>query len=452
MDGLNLDTVECNPDKSIERTNESCHQDLLIVEDSSIANLDNLGEEYFLSRNVYLAKSKQGDLFCENSCNKVPSQLPGSFQTDNVCIDAFTPVEEMVTNAIPLHDNNIVNGDCFTLTEIVPGHDSAHIVEDFVSDKMGLLSSDFQAKNAICYKSSESAPDIDDDNDSAKFPIQANMGPDCKCLSGDISDIDRSSHENEQVAIDNKDKLAFEDQNGFGEMLLNTPCNFSDIYSNDTEHGNPIESLQIPFFDHIDYESDHIAEEEFPIDNLNSISQIPNFELLQLEAHETVNCSGYEDLNVIELLKEVKYDLTRRFRNDESDDLGVTALFDEPQTSVNNSCTGVKSKSARKRKKQLLKLKKPPVASPASENVKRKFAQSFQELQSARLEFHDYNIDSKYTCPVCLEMYHMPSICNPCSHVFCDPCLRRMTSQGYEGIPCPLCRTVISSCQLDNGE
>jgi hypothetical protein len=323
MDGLNLDTFECNPDKSIERTNESCHQDLLIVEDSSIANLDNLGEEYFLSRNVYLAKSKQGDLFCENSCNEIPSQ-PGSFQTNSGCVEE---------NSIPSHDNSIVNGDCMTLTELVPEH-NAHIVKDLVSNKMSLMPNDFQTEKNICYESSESAPDINDDNDSAKFAIQANMGPDCICMSDDISAIDRSSHENEQFlhVIDNEDKLTFQDQNGFEEMLLNAPSDFSNIHFNDTEPGNQNESLQIPFFDHIDCESDHIDEEEESIDNLNSISQIPNFELLQFEAHETADSSGYEEFNVVELLKEVRYDLTRR--NDESDDLRVTALFDGPQTSI----------------------------------------------------------------------------------------------------------------------
>lgn len=32
--------------------------------------------------------------------------------------------------------------------------------------------------------------------------------------------------------------------------------------------------------------------------------------------------------------------------------------------------------------------------------------------------------DADCVCAVCLDLLHLPTICLPCRHVFCDPCLR----------------------------
>ncbi|XP_008303563.1 E3 ubiquitin-protein ligase RNF180 [Stegastes partitus] len=48
------------------------------------------------------------------------------------------------------------------------------------------------------------------------------------------------------------------------------------------------------------------------------------------------------------------------------------------------------------------------------------------------------------TCAVCLDVYFSPYSCQPCSHVFCEPCLRTLAKNRPTNTPCPLCRTLIS--------
>ncbi|XP_054468508.1 E3 ubiquitin-protein ligase RNF180-like [Anoplopoma fimbria] len=48
------------------------------------------------------------------------------------------------------------------------------------------------------------------------------------------------------------------------------------------------------------------------------------------------------------------------------------------------------------------------------------------------------------TCAVCLEVYFSPHSCQPCGHVFCEPCLRTIAKNRPTNTPCPLCRTLIS--------
>ena len=50
-------------------------------------------------------------------------------------------------------------------------------------------------------------------------------------------------------------------------------------------------------------------------------------------------------------------------------------------------------------------------------------------------------------CPICLELLHRPHRLNPCRHLFCDPCLRRLNSQNHD--QCPVCRSLIEDCHLD---
>ncbi|XP_037609323.1 E3 ubiquitin-protein ligase RNF180 [Sebastes umbrosus] len=48
------------------------------------------------------------------------------------------------------------------------------------------------------------------------------------------------------------------------------------------------------------------------------------------------------------------------------------------------------------------------------------------------------------TCAVCLEVYVSPYSCQPCGHVFCEPCLRTIAKNRPTNTPCPLCRSLIS--------
>ncbi|KAK2818861.1 hypothetical protein Q5P01_024422 [Channa striata] len=52
------------------------------------------------------------------------------------------------------------------------------------------------------------------------------------------------------------------------------------------------------------------------------------------------------------------------------------------------------------------------------------------------------------TCAVCLDIYFSPYSCQPCGHVFCEPCLRTLARNRPTNTPCPLCRTLISHTSL----
>lgn len=55
-----------------------------------------------------------------------------------------------------------------------------------------------------------------------------------------------------------------------------------------------------------------------------------------------------------------------------------------------------------------------------------------------------------HCCPVCMDIFCHPTTCQPCSHTFCNPCLRRLARGKPRLTPCPLCRKVIGSCIPDN--
>ncbi|XP_061658155.1 E3 ubiquitin-protein ligase RNF180-like isoform X2 [Syngnathoides biaculeatus] len=48
------------------------------------------------------------------------------------------------------------------------------------------------------------------------------------------------------------------------------------------------------------------------------------------------------------------------------------------------------------------------------------------------------------TCAVCLDIYFHPYLCQPCSHIFCELCLRKLAKNREESTLCPLCRGLIS--------
>ncbi|MEQ2189160.1 hypothetical protein GOODEAATRI_022403, partial [Goodea atripinnis] len=44
-----------------------------------------------------------------------------------------------------------------------------------------------------------------------------------------------------------------------------------------------------------------------------------------------------------------------------------------------------------------------------------------------------------------------PHTCQPCAHVFCEPCLRRLAKNRATNTPCPLCRCLISHTSFHRG-
>jgi hypothetical protein len=50
-------------------------------------------------------------------------------------------------------------------------------------------------------------------------------------------------------------------------------------------------------------------------------------------------------------------------------------------------------------------------------------------------------------CPICLDLLHRPHRLQPCQHLFCEPCLRRLAGARIQ--KCPVCRSPIKDCHLD---
>ncbi|XP_012671763.1 E3 ubiquitin-protein ligase RNF180 isoform X2 [Clupea harengus] len=71
------------------------------------------------------------------------------------------------------------------------------------------------------------------------------------------------------------------------------------------------------------------------------------------------------------------------------------------------------------------------------------------QLEESQLGFSPLGSEDEeeregHTCAVCLDVYFSPHMCQPCGHVFCEPCLRTLAKNRPGSTPCPLCRTVIS--------
>ena len=53
-------------------------------------------------------------------------------------------------------------------------------------------------------------------------------------------------------------------------------------------------------------------------------------------------------------------------------------------------------------------------------------------------------------CAICLDIFFRPTTVYPCRHIFCDPCLRRLSNARI--VRCPLCRTPIKRCLFNRGK
>ncbi|KAK7024465.1 hypothetical protein SK128_027491 [Halocaridina rubra] len=55
-------------------------------------------------------------------------------------------------------------------------------------------------------------------------------------------------------------------------------------------------------------------------------------------------------------------------------------------------------------------------------------------------------IPEHMVCSVCLDVLYSPLMVQPCNHVFCEPCLRRVAKRNPNDTKCPLCRQLIGQC------
>jgi len=106
-----------------------------------------------------------------------------------------------------------------------------------------------------------------------------------------------------------------------------------------------------------------------------------------------------------------------------------------------------------KSKKQKEKLRRKRRRRDASDRIGRREQQSVEEKRDARLkelleaEPELNTLPEDVICPVCLDLLHEPFQVEPCGHIFCEPCLRRLGQKNPMNCSCPLCRTKIGFCK-----
>ena len=104
-----------------------------------------------------------------------------------------------------------------------------------------------------------------------------------------------------------------------------------------------------------------------------------------------------------------------------------------------------------KKQKEKLRKKRRRRDGAASERIVRREQQSVEEKREARLrelleaEPELNTLPEDVICPVCLDLLHEPFQVEPCGHIFCEPCLRRLGQKNPMNCSCPLCRWLFHS-------
>ncbi len=79
-----------------------------------------------------------------------------------------------------------------------------------------------------------------------------------------------------------------------------------------------------------------------------------------------------------------------------------------------------------------------------------RFVLFFQNILEAEPELDE--LDHALVCPVCLDLLYEPHKVDPCKHIFCEPCLRRLGCKNPMNTSCPMCRQQIVYCEPQRGE
>jgi len=103
-----------------------------------------------------------------------------------------------------------------------------------------------------------------------------------------------------------------------------------------------------------------------------------------------------------------------------------------------------KEKMRKKRRHKEMMFKERLRAKIVKKENERKEAK-LKELLEGEPELSELGDDS--ICPVCLDLLHEPFQVEPCGHIFCEPCLRRLGQKNPMNCTCPLCRTKIGFCK-----
>jgi len=97
----------------------------------------------------------------------------------------------------------------------------------------------------------------------------------------------------------------------------------------------------------------------------------------------------------------------------------------------------------RRRRKEALALERVREIEVITEQEKRK--EVLRKVMEAEPELN--HLPDDLVCPVCLDLLHEPFQVEPCGHIFCEPCLRRLGQKNPMSCSCPMCRTKIGFCK-----
>jgi len=106
-----------------------------------------------------------------------------------------------------------------------------------------------------------------------------------------------------------------------------------------------------------------------------------------------------------------------------------------------------------KKQKEKMRKKRRHKEKLYKERLRAKIVQKENERKEAKLkellegEPELSELADDVICPVCLDLLHEPFQVEPCGHIFCEPCLRRLGQKNPMNCSCPLCRTKIGFCK-----
>merc|ERR1719206_751225 len=104
-----------------------------------------------------------------------------------------------------------------------------------------------------------------------------------------------------------------------------------------------------------------------------------------------------------------------------------------------------RKKKMRKKRRHKEKLYKERLRAKIVKKENERKEAKLKELLEGEPELSELADD--VICPVCLDLLHEPFQVEPCGHIFCEPCLRRLGQKNPMNCSCPLCRTKIGFCK-----
>ena len=103
-----------------------------------------------------------------------------------------------------------------------------------------------------------------------------------------------------------------------------------------------------------------------------------------------------------------------------------------------NDIVNTKSRQIASEQKKFLKCE----MSYSDEAVEH-FGQFMRSLDGEQSPRNSLSLENN-RCAICLDLLFNPHQLDPCQHIFCEPCLRRLS--GARITKCPMCRTRIQQC------